>query len=152
LVSAVAEVVGAELQLEAVRGARQRRRHDAGVVDQQAELAPPVGGEGADRLETGQVEPADLGRPGHRRGGRLALVGVAHGQDHARAGRRQRLGRRAADAAVGAGHDHAAAGQVRDVDGAPSCHRQQCRYRKHAVNDNFGVALDTPAYRPWPRR
>ena len=111
----VAEVVGAELQLEAVGGAAQRRHHHAGVVDQQVDLAVPAGGELADRGEAGEVERADLGLAGHRRGGGLALVGRAHGEHDVGAGARERRRCGAADAAVGAGHDHVAAGHVREV-------------------------------------
>jgi hypothetical protein len=123
----VAEVVGAELQLEAVGGMRERRDHHARVVDEQVEIALPAGGELADRGEVGEVEPADLGRAGHRRGGRLALGDVADGEDDASAGGGERARRGAADAAVAAGDDHAAAGHVGNVVGAPSCHEQQCR-------------------------
>jgi hypothetical protein len=75
----VAEVVGAELQLEALRGASERRRHHAGVVDQQVELPVPRGGELAHRLEARQIELAYVGLAGHARCGRPALVEVAHG-------------------------------------------------------------------------
>ena len=44
----VAEVVGAELQLEAVRGHRARRHHHAGVVDEDVD-ARVVGGDGGRR-------------------------------------------------------------------------------------------------------
>ena len=69
----MAEVVGAELELEAVDGARQRRDHHAGVVDEQVDIAVPAGGELADRGEAREVELADLGLAGHGRGGRLPL-------------------------------------------------------------------------------
>ena len=46
----VAEVIGADLHLEAVLGPVQRTGHDGGVVDQDVErLAGPPVGEGADR-------------------------------------------------------------------------------------------------------
>ena len=54
----VAEVVRAELQLEAVAGELARRRHDAGVVDQQVERVVLVGeaiGELADGGEAPEV-------------------------------------------------------------------------------------------------
>ena len=51
-------------------------------------------GEGADAGQVGEVEPADLGVAVDRRGGLLALRGVAHGQHDVRAGARQRRVRR----------------------------------------------------------
>ena len=62
-----------------------------------------------------QVEPADLGLAGHRRGGGLSLLCVAHGEDDAGAGAGERVGGGAADAAVGAGDDRGAAGQAGNV-------------------------------------
>ena len=58
----VAEVVGAELHLEAVLGAPLGDGHHAGVVDQDVEVALPRVGERADRGEVGEVERAHLGR------------------------------------------------------------------------------------------
>ena len=55
----VAEVVGAELQLEAVGGAA-RDRHHAGVVDQDVEVALQLVGEPAHRREVGEVEAAHV--------------------------------------------------------------------------------------------
>ena len=78
-------------------------------------MSPSHAGELAHGGEAREVEPADLGLAGHRRGGGPALLEVAHGEDDAGAGARERTGGGAADAAVGAGDDHAAAGHVRDV-------------------------------------
>ena len=108
----VAEVVGAELELEAVGRAGQRRHHDAGVVDEQVDFAVPGRGELAHRCQAGEIELAHLGLAGHRRSGRTALVESAHGEHDARAGAGQCPRRGGSDAAVGAGHDHAAAGHV----------------------------------------
>ena len=58
--------------------------------------------------EVGEVEPAHLGAPLDRRGGRLALGDVAHGEHDARAGAPQGAGGGEADAAVGAGDDEGA--------------------------------------------
>ncbi len=59
----MAKVVGGELQLVALRAERPGRRHDTGVVDEYVQPrvvgAQPVG-EGADRIEIGQVEAAHL--------------------------------------------------------------------------------------------
>jgi hypothetical protein len=112
----VAEVVRAEQELEAVRRARERRGHHAGVVDEQVQLALPGCRERADGGEAREVEPADLRLAGYRRGGGgPALVRVADGEDIARARAGERAGGGAADAAVGAGDDDAAAGHVGDV-------------------------------------
>src|SRR6202012_5425066 len=59
----VAEVVGAELELEAVGGLATRRRHHARVVDQQIERLGAGGDRGrggADRGEVGEVEGDQL--------------------------------------------------------------------------------------------
>ena len=73
----VAEVVGAELQLEAVGGTLERRDHDAGVVDEQVELAVPRAGELAHGGEAREVELANLDVAGHLRGGGLAPCRVS---------------------------------------------------------------------------
>ena len=105
----VAEMVGAELQLEAVRRPDQRRDHHAGVVDQQVDLAVPAGRERTHRLQACRdpvrgprwcraSSPAAVS----------ALVGVADGEHDARALGGERLGGGAADAAVGPGDDRCA--------------------------------------------
>ena len=58
----VPEVVGAELELEPVRGRAPRRVHQAGVVDQQVDplvIASQVIRGRADRVQRGQVQPLD---------------------------------------------------------------------------------------------
>src|SRR5919199_539280 len=60
----VAEVVGAEVELEAVGRAAARRSHDAGVVDQEVEpvvLQLEALGEQAHRGEVREVELLELG-------------------------------------------------------------------------------------------
>jgi hypothetical protein len=82
----VAEVVGAELQLEAVRRRAVRRGHHAGVVDEHVDVAIEAFGEGTHRGQIGEVQRANLGvaaQPG-RRG--LALGGVADGEHDVRSG------------------------------------------------------------------
>ena len=59
----MAEVVDAELQLEALPGAALRRDHDSRVVDQQVEAIDAGAealGEGAHVIEVGEVERAEL--------------------------------------------------------------------------------------------
>src|SRR5438552_1861301 len=110
----VAEVVGPELELEPVGGHLPGEgSHDAGVVDEQVEVLmfprEPLR-ETANRSEAGEVERANLDFGGRhsvldRERGFGALLGVAHGEDDARAGARQLAGGEEADAAVGAGDD-----------------------------------------------
>ena len=104
----VAEVVGAELHLEAVLGALLGDGHDAGVVDEDVEVALPRVGEGVDGGEVGEVEPAHLGLAVDGGGGRLALGDVADGEHDARAGAAELASGGEADAAVGAGDDEGA--------------------------------------------
>ncbi len=111
--SEVAKVVGAELELEALLAGASRRRHDAGVVDQQVEAVVRLRellGEGSDRLQAGEIEGGELRLGPGRRGRDLAqrgraLVCVAAGKHDpcARAGQLPR--RDQAEAAVGA-RDH----------------------------------------------
>ena len=89
----VAEMIGTELQFEAVGGLAIGRPHQPGVVDEQ--VKPVVGGQdpvgrGADGLQRGQVKPHDRdGGLRHRRrqpGQRvLGPAGVAAGQHGVRA-------------------------------------------------------------------
>ena len=97
----VPQMVCAPLQFEAVLGDLPRRRvHHAGVVDQQVDrpaFGEQLPGEVGHRLQRRQVElpGADAGtgcRGDDPRDGVVALGGVAHGQDHLRAGRRQPAG------------------------------------------------------------
>ncbi len=125
----VAEDVGAELELEAVRGFEALGRGvDAGVVDQEVEggvSGELAGGKGADAAEGGEVELAelDLGagdRAADAVDGAFAPCLVAGGDDDGGpvAGELERGGE--ADAAVGAGDDGAAAGLVGDVGDVPA--------------------------------
>lgn len=75
-----AEVVGADLQFEAVAGAALRHPHDPGIVDQEIQRFGPPSGEGAHGGQIGQVEPAYLSGPGHGGSGALAFGGVADGE------------------------------------------------------------------------
>src|SRR6202011_1881447 len=61
----VAEVVGAELELEAVDGARQRGDHHAGVVDQEVDVALPCCGEAAHGGDVREVELSNVGVAWH---------------------------------------------------------------------------------------
>ena len=73
----VAEVVGADLQLEAVGGLAPRRGHHAGVVDQQVEAGRRERlGEGAHRGQVGKVELRHVRRRagGRRRGSTSAAA------------------------------------------------------------------------------
>ena len=115
----VAQVVGAELGLEAVLGAALGDVHDAGVVDEQVQVAVPGVGELAYGGEVGQVEPADLHAAVHRRGCGFAALGVPYGEDDVGARGGQGRGGGESEAAVGAGHDGGAAGLVGDVGGVP---------------------------------
>jgi hypothetical protein len=124
----VAEVVGADLHLEAVGGARLRDRHHAGVVDQDVDVALEAVGERVHRAEVGEVEPPDLGRARDRlRRGRAARL-VAHREHDMSAGMAQLARGGEPDAAVGAGDDDGPAALAGKVLGSPlgSCHGQQC--------------------------
>ena len=89
----VAEVVGPELQLEAVGGELTFGEHHAGVVDEQVDpvvrVAQRVGGR-ADRRERGEIQPLDLeSRLGRRSTGcrrpRPRRLEAADRQHHRRA-------------------------------------------------------------------
>jgi hypothetical protein len=124
----VAEVVGAELKLEAVGRPASRRRHHAGVIDQQVE--PVVGrsvtlGEAAHRLQAREVELLELHLSVRDRGADLldrgvSLVEVATGHHHGRPGACQLPRRHEPESAVGASDDRVAPGLVRDVLGGPA--------------------------------
>jgi hypothetical protein len=92
----VAEVVGAELQLEAVGGLAVRRGHDAGIVDQQVEaLVRATSRERSHGIERAEVERLDVERRGRRAladrsRGALALGRVAAGEHDVRAGASER--------------------------------------------------------------
>src|SRR5699024_5066425 len=107
----VAEVVGAELELEAAGRATQRRDHQPGDVDQQVDGAVDAAGEEPHGGEVGEVEVAHLGLAGHGGGGGGPLVHIAHGQHDASAVLGEDAGGDAADAAVGTGDDRGASGE-----------------------------------------
>ena len=151
----VAEDVRPELHLEAVGRLAPGQRHHAGVVDEQVEPVEVVGGgEGLDRVERRQVEPADLGCGG----GNLAaqggegvggFAGVAAREDDRRAAPQQAARGLEADAAVGAGHDRDAAGLVGDVGVDPGGER---RHRSAEGERRAPPALRAvPRRRHWPR-
>ena len=100
----VAEVVGAELALEAVRGRRWGRAMIAGVVDQNVDAVDGVG-ERADRRQVGQVERRTSRLPliVPRRRSPLAVLRQARMTWAPRA--REFARGDLAQAAVGAGHD-----------------------------------------------
>ncbi len=133
----VAEDVGAELQLEAVDGLEPlRRRHDAGVVEQQIERKAAfelAGGEGAHRCQAGEVENSqlrlgvgNLASQAFERG--LPLIPVSTGEDDGGAGAGKLAGCGIADTAVGAGKDHAATDLAGDLGGVPCLFHLGIRY------------------------
>ena len=128
----VAEVVGAELALEAVLGGGLRHRHDPGVVHEDVERLELVGeaarrtraprpATGGRALRTSGVGPGGLRL--HRLERRRRLGRVAARQQHPGALGGQRLGRAQAQPAVGAGDHDRAARLVRDVRSGPLPHR-----------------------------
>ena len=77
----MAQVVRAELQLEALGGATQRHRHHPGIVDQDVDRLVPAGREFTYRVQVGQIQRASLGRPadpGHRLGCLCLIAGGDH--------------------------------------------------------------------------
>ena len=106
----VPEVVRAELHLEAVDRATEGQRHHACAVHEQVDRAVRRGelvGERAHRGEVGEVEPCDLELgagyvAAHPTRGILAARGIAHGEDHGRAGARELPRGDEPDAAAGA--------------------------------------------------
>ena len=117
----VAEVIGAELGLEAVGGVPERRAHHAGIGDHDVER-PPVGeqgvGAGAHALERGeiqldQLQPAAVRRLSPDLGRRpLRLGEVARGADHLGAMGRERAGGLHAQAGRHAGDEHALSAEI----------------------------------------
>ena len=126
----VAQVVGAELQLEAVLGVALRRVHHAGVVDQQVDavvvgaqlLGGLAGGLQRCQVEFLQRDVGIRGAPLNQQCGILAFVEVAHREDDVRALFGQRGCGLEAEAGVGAGDDGDATGLVRNVGGCPLGH------------------------------
>lgn len=103
----VAHVVGAPLQLEALRGAVQRVGHDAGVEDQEVDRRAgrrDVGGKGLDAAQVSQVQllhgDAALERAagGEVGGHRLPRLHAARAEHDGRTRRRQRAHRLHANA------------------------------------------------------
>ncbi len=76
----VAEVVGTDLQLEAVDSTPFGCSHHPSVVDQHAELTLPTLREGAYRGQVGKIELANLTVAGNGLSGRCALGKVAYGE------------------------------------------------------------------------
>src|SRR6202044_104860 len=96
------------------------------VVDEQVNgLGRPVAGEGAHRLQVGEVEEADLVRSWSRQGaGSVAAPAfVPDRENHARAAGGESLRRLQADAAARTGHDDGPAGEVRDVHYGETAHQ-----------------------------
>lgn len=117
----MAEVVGPELELEAVGGRLPGGRgHHAGVVDEQVDGAAVVEQRAAERrhgCEGRQVEGVRGDGRRRRRGAdrgdrRLGLRGVPRGQDDVRARRGEAARDAEADAVGAAGHDGALAGEI----------------------------------------
>ena len=117
------------MALEPVDRQPPRRRHDAGVVDQQIEailLAGEPLRERAHRGQVGEVERLDAAR--HRRSANVDRASVPlsvsrHGE-HDRAAVARELARgHQSEAAVGAGDDGGAPALVRDVGGGPAGHQ-----------------------------
>jgi hypothetical protein len=114
----VAEVVGGEVRLDALRVQREfGQRHDAGVVDEQVERSGPASGEGGHRPGVGEVESAHtnsgIAGAGSDVGGRpCSCIGVAHRECDVGARAGQGTCRFDADAGRTAGDDGSGAGQV----------------------------------------
>ena len=124
----VTEVVGAELQLEAIGGQRAGRRHDPGVANEQVQPAGASGDIhrcGLDTRQRGEVQRHQLGR-GTRdleadpsQGG-LRPLRVTAGHQHPRALAGQLQRGVEPDPGVGAGHEGGSSGLVWQVCGGPS--------------------------------
>jgi hypothetical protein len=123
----VAEVIGPQLELEAVGGLAPRRRHQACVVDEKVEplvLGQEPLGEGPDRLEVREVQWGDLGRcAGHLcldlAEGQLTLGRVATGEHHPGSGTGELSGGHQPQSAIGSGDDCDTVCLVRDLIGRP---------------------------------
>ena len=100
----VAEVVGRELQLDALRRALQgRQRHHPGVVDEDVERAVPLEAGERGEVEAADVRAAEVGRDA------LAGGGVADGERDVGAGALERAGGLDPDPGGAAGDDRALA-------------------------------------------
>ena len=124
----MAEVVDAHLALEAVRRARVRHGHDAGVVDEQVEalvaLAEGVR-EAPDGVEAGQIELHEDGIGGGKLGPQrverpLSPLGGAAGEHRRRALARQLPRRLETDAAVRARDDGDLSREIGEVVRGPA--------------------------------
>ena len=127
----VAEVVGAELHLEAGVGAPQRQGHDAGVVHQHVE---PLDGAGRrsrrrpaptprsdrSRLTTSGAAPVATAFTDSR--AVAAFSALRHASRTRAPAAGQGLGAAKAEAGVGAGDEHRAPGLVGDVGSRPASH------------------------------
>ena len=119
----VAEMIGPQLRFEAVGCCTARRRHHAGIVDQQIDAVPLTGDprrEGADRREVRQVELLDIYARARHRGpdrvrGLLALADVSARDHDRRAGARELTCGDETETAVGAGDDRETAALIGDV-------------------------------------
>ncbi len=126
--SEMPQMIGAELEFEALFGPELRWRHHTGIVDQQIEAFGQIRikrfGKFPDRIERGEIKVANLD-PGVLAGGAkpgpdlphrfIALLLIAAGEDHPGAMPRQFTAGCQADAAVASGHDRAAATLIRHV-------------------------------------
>ena len=108
----VPEVVGAELQLESVARAPERRNEHAGIVDEHTDVAPPVLRERAHRGEIGEVEVSHFGGTLDRGRGIRPSALVSHGEYDVGAVEGERADGFESDAAVASGDDDGRAGQV----------------------------------------
>ena len=120
----VAEVIRAELHLEAVGGAAERAGHDAGVVHQHVDCVARIEVAGSERAHAGQVGEVEGGERQHRirYGGANALSGVGvllwvtRQHQHRGAVRGERTRRFLAEPAGCAGDHESATGQVDAVE------------------------------------
>src|SRR5436309_9392222 len=110
-------MIDAELQLEALLGVRQRRRHHAGVVDEGIDSGFPLqeSGRSADAVEVALVarHEAQVGARCELPDAGDSLVRLvlgAAGQYHTRSASRQNARGFEADAGIGPGADEALAG------------------------------------------
>ena len=124
----VAEMIGAELQLEPVLGGRLRRVHHPCVVDQQVDLVVLARSASA-AARTDSRDPRSsswtllgAGVADDQFGRGLALLEVAYGEHDVGALPGERAGGLIAEPGVGAGDDGGAAGLIRNVGGGPLRH------------------------------
>ena len=120
----VAEVVDAELHLEAVGGPSLGARHQPGVVHQDVDPLVALGDRRSRRACTDSSDPRSRATSSRDASGTLAVMSstadgglrlVAHRHDHVGTGRSEGAGALEAEPAVRAGDDRDASGQVGDV-------------------------------------